>query len=261
MILVECKSGLSDAKREIKELQEKIHVATDNRKLLSELVGDDIDILEFAICLKAGLAPSARAAVRSQDVPCSIWMADVFGPLLVLDNPEQSPVTEISLRHLHREETLRRRLLQGIKETSSTRVITFLPSSHMCSILEEIVTLLRLELDKNQNAEGEFTLRDVETLMKREISVRNFDERERKALAEKILTSGLSAGIFVDLSEDQSDPSLKKLRLFSQARSSRQFVKDCHDKYVRHKAKQNTLKKLLAETDNKQPGLERFSLG
>jgi len=260
MVLVECKSGLSDPNREIQEIQEKIQGAVDNRALLSEMVGDDIVITEFALCLKAGLIPAAKAAISSSSVPCCIWGADIFAPTLFLDQQGQDMKTEIRSGRSHHEEKLRKMLLEGIRDSGSARVITFLPTSHMCSILEEIVPLLRLELDRVQSEVGEFNVTDIETLTKREISLQNFSDDERKLLTERILKTGVEAGIFIDLTPDLSDLWHKKLKLASQAKSTRHVVKDCHEKYVRHNSKEMALRKLLAETDNKQPGLEKYAV-
>jgi len=259
MILVECKSGLSDARREIKEILEKTQNAYDSKESLSEMVGDDIASLEFAVCVKAGLAPAARTAVLAVGAPVCIWEADIFGPSLFVDLHGQDSTTEISLGRLHHDEKLRRNLLEGIKEAKAGRQIAFLPSSHMCTILEEVTPFLRLKLERTQNQGGEFSLEDIENLTKLEISLQNFDAKERKVLAEKILISGINADIFIDLTEEQTDLSLKKLKLASQVKSGRQFNKDCHEKYVRHSARETVLQKVIAELNNKLPRLEKFA--
>ena len=259
MILVECKSGLSDAHREIKEIQEKIQNANDSREILSEMVGDDIAFLEFAVCVKAGLAPAARTAVLAVGAPVCVWEADIFGPSLFVDLHGQDSASEIELGRLHHDEKLRKNLLDGIKEAKAGRLIGFLPSSHMCSILEEVTPFLRLKLGGSQDEGGEFSLEDIETLTRLEISLQIFDAKERKMLAEKILISGINAGIFADLTEEQTDLSLKKLKLTCQAKSGRQFNKDCHEKYVRHNARETVLQKVISEMNNTQPGLEKFA--
>jgi len=258
LILVECKSGLSDANREVKEIEEKIQLAIVNKTLLSEVVGEKIGFVEFALCVKAGLVPAAKGAILSKKAAICLWSADIFGSIIFLDKLGENSNAEISAGRLHRDEKLRKLLLDSVKEDGSSRIVTFLPSSHMCSILEEIVPQLRLEFNNTNNQSEEFGLNLMHTLIKREISLHNFEDQERYELAKKAVVSGIRAGIFVDMSKDQTDLRLKKLKLASQTQSARQLAKDCHMKYVQYKARENTLKRILAENANKQPSLDKY---
>ena len=259
MILVECKSGMSDVNRELNELDEKIRIAALNRDSLSDMVGDKLSYLEFALCLKAGLSPITKPPMLTKNIACCLWSADIFSSIIFLEKQRENSTTEISSGRLHREEKLRKLLLDGVRETSSTRIVTFLPSSHMCNVLEEIVPLLRLELDRSSDESGEFGLNDVQNIVNREISLQNFDEKEKRALAERMVNSAVEVGIFVDLSEEDDNLKSKKFKLQSQTRSTRQLARDCHEKYVRRKARESALHRILRDMTENQPSLEKYS--
>jgi len=258
MVLVECKSGLREASKEVAEIEEKITIASANRNALGIMVGDEIAYLEFALCLKAGLASGAKSVMLSRNLKCCLWSADIFGSTIVLEKLKEDSVSELSSGRLHREESLRKALLEGVTEMNATRAVTFLPSSHMCSILEEVVSLLRMELDRSGDQKQEFGLVDVQNIMAREISLQNFDDPERRALAEKVALSALRAGIFDDLTPHVSALGEKKLKMISHSRSTRHLVKDCHEKYVRFHATRLAIERGVQEFRDKHRSLEGF---
>ena len=258
MILVECKSGLYDANREIAEIGEKTRVANTNLGILSTMIGDSIRSLECALCVKAGLVPAARSAIISSNLPCCLWSADIFGSSIYLEKLGPDTLTEIAAGRLHTEDDLRRILLGVVKEMSSTRVVTFLPSSHMCGVLEEIIPLLRLEMERTAPDQETFTLNDVKNIVKREISLQNFADSEKHSLAEKTVLSAIGSGIFIDLTPNQAQLQFKKLKLAMGPKSARQLAKDCREKYVAHHARENARRKVLATVTKRQSDLTSY---
>ena len=134
------------------------------------MVGEEIALVEFTLCVKAGEAPAAKPLIKSRNIPCCLWSADIFGDILVLEKLTDDSPGEISAGRLHHDNNLRGFLLNGSYEKSALRSITFLPSSHMSTILEEVIPQLKIELDRNSR--DEFDLRDMRTLMTRELSYR-----------------------------------------------------------------------------------------
>jgi hypothetical protein len=256
LVLVECKSALREARNELRDLKDKIEVTNARKVELENVVGDDISLLEFVLCVKAGDAPLAKPILASQNVACCLWSADVFGETLILEKLGPDSASEIVAGRLHHDSRLRERLLKGSQDKQSLRTITFLPSSHMATILEETIPQLRSELDRGQK--DDFGLRDLKTLMTRELSLQNFDNEEQLALAIRVLHSALEAGVIIDKTATTTDEYEKRFRLASLTHQHRRLIEDCHNRYVAHHAKENALKRILQEYRERHPDIRGF---
>jgi len=256
LILVECKSALREPKRELDDLTRKIETTIAKKSELEVLVGDDINYLEFAFCIKAGDAPLVRPLIVSKNLPCCLWSADIFGETLILEKLKEDSLSEIKERRLHRDERLREQLVRGSQDRRSLRTVTFLPSSHMATILEELIPQLRTELDNSQA--DEFGLADLKNLLARELSLQNFGVEEQITLSEKVIKSALDSGLFVDMAKDVENILEKKFRLSSQTRQHRKLIEDCHKKYVEHHAKVNALERTVQEYRVKHPAIGKY---
>ncbi len=256
LILVECKSALREARRELDDLKSKIEVTVAKKTELGNVVGDDISLLEFAFCLKAGDAPLAKPIIASQGIPCCLWSADIFGETLVLEKLKDDSSSEIAAGRLHHDDQLREQLMKGSHDKRSLRTVTFLPSSHMANILEELIPQLRTELSNSQS--DEFGLRDIKNLLARELSLQNFDAEEQLTLANKALNSALEAGVVVDKAKGVEVPYEKRFRLASQTQVHRRLIEDCHEKYVEYHAKENALRRVVREYRERHPDIREY---
>jgi hypothetical protein len=91
MILVECKSGLHDAGREIADIGEKTRLAIANQNILSTMIGDNIGSLEFVLCVKAGLVPAAKSAIISSNPSCCLGLQTSLGPAFISRSSVRTP--------------------------------------------------------------------------------------------------------------------------------------------------------------------------
>jgi hypothetical protein len=128
----------------------------------------------------------------------------------------------------------------------------------MCGVLEEIIPLLRFEMERSAGDQEEFALNDVQNIIKREISLQNFAESEKRSLAEKATLSAMRSGIFIDLTPSQDQLQLKKLKLATGSKSTRQLAKDCREKYVAYHSRQTALRKTLARVTKQQSDLTKY---
>ena len=256
LILVECKSALREARKELKDLEEKIGITVARKTDLENLVGDNISLLEFAFCVKAGDAPLAKTIIVSQSITCCLWSADIFGETLVLEKLSNDSTTEIAAGRLHRDDQLREQLIKGSHDRRTLRTITFMPSSHMATILEEIIPQLRTELDNSQS--DEFGLRDVQNLLARELSLQNFDAQEQVILANNVLNSAIETGVFVDKTKTTTSLYEKRFRLSSQTHVLRRLIEDCHSKYVESHAIENALRRVVQEYRERHPDIREY---
>jgi len=256
LILAECKSALREARKELEDLKGKIAVTVARRIDLENLVGDDISLLEFALCVKAGDASLAKPIIASQGISCCLWSADIFGETLVLERLNSDSTTEIAAGRLHRDDQLREQLTKGSQDRRTLRTITFMPSSHMATILEELIPQLRTELDNSQSEE--FGLRDVQNLLARELSLQNFDVQEQVMLANNALNSALETGVFVDKTKASTNPYEKRFRLSSQTHIHRRLIEDCHNKYVETHARENALRRMVKDYRERHPDIREY---
>lgn len=257
MILIECKSSILEAEKEIDELIEKIGIMLTKKDQLETMIGDEIKVLEFALCVSAGNASQVRPLMVSKQANCCLWSADIFEQILILEKLADNIPSEIASGRLHHDGILRSLLLEGSREGSSLRIVTFLPSSHMATILEELIPQLQGELQRSKT--NEFDLQDITTLIGREKSLQNLDPEEQIRLAGQILISGLENGVVVERVTGRSNIYEKRFRLTSHGRDPQKLLEDCHNRYVEHHAREKALEILLKQNRDKHPDITNYS--
>lgn len=235
LILVECKSSIFDAKKLVRDILKKVKVAEDNREKLENMIGDDISFAEYVLSSSPSETRNLKQAIIPEDAPICLWAYDIFTKKLFLEKIKENTSAEIRARRLHRDSSLRRLLLNGVQSvTGSTPMITFLPSSHSCTILTEIGSLLHFYMEKNRK--DRFYFADIQTLLEREKSLLNFDPEEIADLARSVIDWGLEVEIFADKSPTMEDITQKKFELDVSRTRPRTVVRGIRHKYLRHKS-------------------------
>lgn len=246
LILVECKSSIYDGQKEVNDLIKTIGVANNNHELLEEMVGDEVLVKEFSICSKAGFMPRLRPAIISKNAPICLWSADIFGEILSLEKLGEHTTAEISSGRLHRDDQLRQLLLKGVKSAyGPTRLVAFLPSSHPCTILEEVCTVLHLNLEKSDKERFRFS--DMQNLLEKEKSLWNFSQEELWNFANKLFNEGLKIGVFRDLTDDVTKLPDKEFELGIPHGSTRSVIKRVNRHYMDFHATQKAEDKAVTE--------------
>jgi hypothetical protein len=261
LILVECKSSVYDGQKEVDDLIETIAVANDNHELLEEIVGDEILLKEFSICSMAGYVPRLRPTIISKNAPICLWSADIFTEILSLEKLGEDTSAEISSGKLHRDDQLRQLLLKGVKSAyGPTRLAAFLPSSHPCTILEEVCTVLHLNLEKSEKEKFRFS--DVQNLLEKEKSLWNFSQEELWNFANKLFHEGLKIGVFQDLTLGVSKLLDKEFELGISHGSTRSVINGVNRHYMdfhaTQKAEDKAVNEFKAETAKKYRALNEF---
>lgn len=255
MILVECKSSVSDAGKEVHELLQAAEAAEANRKELDTLVGDTVKIKETVLCTNAAYSQRFKDAIRAENLPIIVWSADQGIDILLLEKQGDDVVAEISAGRVHREEKLRRLLFQGVKSQGMVRSISFLPSSHPCTILEEIVPLLLLKMLGHDS----FRLSDLRNQLANESYFANFSDKDVWRLSESILKNALETEIFRAHSSPTDDLSRMDFEIAIRKVSIKEIRKrycDYHSKRIAEERSVEEYEKAISKTYKKLTDFE-----
>jgi len=246
LILVECKSSVYDGQKEVDDVIKKIAVANENHKLLEEIVGDEIQLKEFSICSKAGNVPKLKPAIISKNAPICLWSADIFAEILSLEKLGEDTSAEISSGRLHGHGQLRQLLLKGVKSAHGpTRLVAFLPSSHLCTVLEEVCPILHLNLVKNNKETFRFS--DIQNLLEKEKALWNFSQEELWYFANNLLNEGLRIEVFQDLTPNVTGISEKEFKFRISHGSIRSIINGVNRCYMDFHATKKAEKKAVEE--------------
>lgn len=231
-ILVECKSSISDADKEVSEVARALGAASTHKAELERIIGDTINMMEYVICTNAAYASRVKNAVIARNLGICIWSADQASSILLLEKHDSEVQSEILAGRLHHDTKLTRLLLDGVRSEGTVRSVMFLPSSHPCTILEEIIPFLNMNLEKSQSER--FHLSDLSKLLGNHTAplLYNFSDQELWRLAEHVLEVAAEVEIFRDRSPAESDVSKKEFELGVKKGSVRTMTRDVRKKYA-----------------------------
>lgn len=183
-ILIECKPLISNPRHEINDVIEKINVAISNKNILESIVGDKIEKMEFVICTLGIESDKISSVLKSmkQKPEIIVWYADSMYSILKINREFKK----------HSNSLLNELLSQGLECLEATKLINFLPSSHMCTILQVVSAIVFNQLEVNNK--DCFRFSDLCEVVKNEI--RNYPDDWIVKISEKILESGIEVGIF-----------------------------------------------------------------
>jgi hypothetical protein len=245
LMLVECKSSVSDADGEVESVNQAILEAGTHKKELEDTVGDTINMIENVICTNAAYSSKVKSAILKRNLPICLWSADQASSILLLEKQGEDTSTEVSGGRLHHDSKLTRLLMGGVKSGGPVRSVSFLPSSHPCTILEEILPMLNVELEKT--GATHFGLSDVSKLLNNESSplLYNFSDPELWKFAGHIVEVAQEAEIFRDVKSTSSDLETKQFELAVKKATVKSMIEDVREKYVEYHAARKSEEKAL----------------
>ncbi len=257
IVLVECKSSITKASEEVDHTILAAKEATAHKKDLDEMVGDSIGLTEFVLCTNAAYVARVRDYVSDQDLPVCLWSADQATGKLLIEKQGKDTQGEIAKGRLHHDGGLTGLLIEGVDSTG-VRPILFLPSSHPCTILEEILPLLQLALEKI--GQTRFQMSDIHTLLKGEASLFNVTDGELWSLCEHIVKQGLESQIFRDCTISTTNLKDKEFEVAVKKGSVRTMTKDVRAKYTEFHSVKNSQEKSLEKFDasRENEGIKRL---
>lgn len=229
IVLVECKSSIARREEEINNVVSAAETMFANKKRLEELLGDTIIQIEAAICTNAAYVSKVREYISDKDLPLGLWLADQGVSRLLLEMQGKDTKVEIEKGRCPHDGKLARLLIDGVISTG-VRAIPFLPSSHPCTLLEEITPLLHLALVRNSFER--FHLSDLHTVLKVEGSLLNVTDDELWELSEFVVKKGSDPGIFHDCSASVNALKDKEFEISVRKASMRSMTEDVRKKYV-----------------------------
>jgi hypothetical protein len=232
-ILVECKSGISNPKDTLEQIDSAEIFADAKKTELEEEIGSSLTRLEYVLCAPAHEVDGVLNILRKNKLPLIVWSLDKFRNTLKLHRKSDDTSAEIRRIGLHQNEVLRRMLFDTVESTG--RVIHFLPSSHMCRLLQEVIMKMQSDVFGRQaSSDRVFTLSDIKTALLRELL--NFDASEVSGLAQQITTSGLNCGVFHAIEKrDPGDIESWRFEVQFDTRTPNHVVSNVLERYIRSK--------------------------
>jgi hypothetical protein len=240
LILVECKSSVSDYKKLMADLKKAIDTTNRMKKDLENILGNKIAApIEFVLCLPAVDANEAYNETVKNNIPVCVWAASQFEGKLKHFNNRQNAQSEMLAGRLHRDGNLSSQLSRGVEsKCRAIRPIAILPSSHMCTLLVYVSELIYM-VTKVAKKTGDFMYSDIFTILKKELGrMTSLSDENLVELAEKMFEVALRKGIFQDLSEDVSELKRKIFQISGRKTSAEAIRKNVEDTYVDHNAKE-----------------------
>jgi len=255
LILVECKSSISDEKGDVKDILEKINVADDNHALLENVVGDKITAKEYVLCSSASVIHKIKPVVVSKNAPICLWSADIFKKKLFLEKVKEETTSEIKSGRLHKDALLRGLLIGGASVIGSVPTVVFLPSSHMCTILTEVCFRLRLHMEREGIERAHFS--DVQRVIMKECALANFSQDEIISLTRKVVEQAQKIKVFTDRTPATPDITQKEFDVLKR-KSLGWIIKAVRQEYINLKAREKSGKKAVEEFLKGRPPIEKF---
>lgn len=255
LILVECKSSIFDAKKDVEDILEKIKAADDNHDLLENVVGDKITNKEYVLCSSSSEIHKIKPVVVSKNTPICLWSADIFKKKLFLEKVGVDTTSEIKSGRLHRDALIRDLLIGRTTVVGSVPTVVFLPSSHMCTILMEVCFRLRLHMEREGIEWAHFS--DVQKVIMKECTLANFSSDEIISLTRKVVEQAQKIKVFTDRKPTMADITQKEFDVLKR-KSLGWIIKAVRQEYIRLKAREKAGEKAVEEFLKGRPPIEKF---
>jgi len=252
LILIECKSSLSNPKKKIGDIKKSINSTQNNIDNIKTYIGDEIKYIEYVICLPITNAIELIEIVFSKDIPICIWGLDAFNNIIKIYNHKDEVHTELLNKgRCHRNNELNRLLYKGVKSSiKSSRTCPILYSSHICTILLHVTMLLITKFYHITEWDGNFDAHDILLILKDSIAKPNtLQENDYEQLTIKVIDIGKVKEIFFDSTPNIIEIENKLFRFTKKIKSSivENFVKS---NYIALNAKKLAKKIAVEEFKN-----------
>jgi len=267
-IFIECKSSVrSNRGKYIYDAYEAKSKVIENQKYLEEKLGDEIQTMEFVICVPWHYTDSIVRELERQenegeiditsDDLLLIWQVDIFGGELVQlftrinsrDNPYKCQHNDIELTKM---------LGSDGHEVKSEVLTKFYPSSHPLTIGSKIVTEI---ITKNMRESTQINGFSKETVKQFCESYRNLAhyacEKLGKSIVDHFIGEGELFGLIEKVGEEDD---LFKLNLEGKHLSTilNNYKKEYKNEFVARKVKQKAAKQVVEEYHKMYPDLSNY---
>ena len=262
LILVECKSSVSDFKGLMSDIEKAIETANEKKSDLEALLGNQIATpIEFALCLPAIIANDAYQETVKNGLPLCIWAASQFDRKLKHFNNQQPATDEINAGRLHRDGNLNSLLSRSVEcKSRAIRPIAILPSSHMRTLLVHVSESLYVEM-KLKKRNVDFVYSDIYTIIEKELrNMTSLSSNDFSRITENIFEVALRKGIFEDLTEDVPELKRKTFQLSGRKTNAEIVRRNTEGTYVKHNAKEKALSSAIEQfrIKTKTPDISSF---
>lgn len=233
LLLVECKSKISNYDEVIDDIQETINDTYNNKHLLDNYFGS-LSFIDFVLCVDAVDARDVVEKIIDNDAPICTWGCSFFRKQIKLfKSDNETHLDAISAKRMHGDENISRILYKGfvsIRGTEST--LPIFPSSHMLAILRQInMTLIEslVYLGLPLNSFGYVKLNEI---MQKEMTFTTFNFKQVDKLTQKMVNKSLEKSIYSDETEDLIDTSKKKFRFSITGKRAMTILKNIEKNYI-----------------------------
>ena len=267
-IFVECKSSVkSNRGKYISDAYEAKTNVIENQKYLEDMLGDEIETMEFVICVPShktdGIVRELERQENEGEIDVNsndlllIWQVNIFeGEVLQLFTRINS--RDKQYKSQHRDNNLTRMLGNDGYEVRSEVLTKFYPSSHPLTIGSKIVTeIITKNMRENTQING-FSKETVEQFCK---SYRNLAHYACEKLGKNIVDHFIGEGELFGLIEKIGDEDdLFKLNLEGKHLSTilNNYKNEYKNEFVARKVKQKAAKQVVEEYHKKYPDLSNY---
>jgi len=251
LLLVECKSRISDYDEIIDDVQETISDTIKNVYMLENYFGP-LSFINYVLCVDAVDAQKVVEKIYERNVPICTWGCSFFQKRLRLFKSEkESHIQSIESGRMHGDESLRRILYEGHESARGTEsTIPIFPSSHMLTILNHTnMTLIESSILRGIPLDS-FDFVRLNEIMEREMLFTTFNAKKVEELTQKMIETALKKQIYEDKEKDIIDIMKKSLRFSIPGRKPSTIIKNIHKSYIELNAMNRAKSDALEEIKN-----------
>ncbi len=235
-ILIECKSSITNISRDIQQVNNARQSTIDKLSTLSEFVKSDLkeENLDYVIAMPSDQWPEHKDECISNDI--IPWSVNAHKRKIYIPDPD--------ICELHNNDKIANHLQGGIDIPIGSRLLTFLPSSNNCRILQQVCNRLMI----SHKGWDEFIFSPVEVYQFLRAEEYNFllSDTSTKRKSEKILGLGEKLDILEKVNPSKSwDQTDYRLKL----KSIRYVEPTIKDQYIKQKLKTNQDIEKIAKED------------
>jgi len=255
LILLECKSSLSNLKKIDEEIMASIKVAENNIETLEKAVSGDINDIEYTYCLPSNDGIDLGNYAFKKDLPICVWCYDAMkSEIKLFQYPEENNEDGFKNGHLHKNHTLTRHLSNGIFSTYKlSRSSSFLPSSHMYTMLIDVTINIVRKMSHFNEWDGDFEFSDVYQMINKNLAIPNSLKNEditTKTI--NLIKKGIEKELYTDETNSIKDFKNKKYKIYKGIIEIENSKKIVEDNYIninaKHMAENNIVNEFKKET-------------
>ena len=234
LLLIECKHSISDVKSLVLETISNISETEKHNGELQDLLGSQIDQVEYVLCVPAIKAQDLVDEIERQAAPICVWGFDMFTKEIRMFSKSSDTKIEIQNGRVHRDKNLNKTLFNGIVSTrSAIRTVPILLSSHMCTLLIQINLCLYLERVQH-GVENSFKLMDIYTSLFSQYQKYSQPRQEDvEKITQAMIATAQRKEIYEDLTSDVLELKNKTFKVTGRQNKASVIAEYTEKKYIR----------------------------